>query len=225
MALTKLKIEAFKDDQCTQPIDSKEKSIEALFNPDSYSQNFQVEYGEPSSASGRGATTLIFKQVKGGNMKLKLIADGTGVIKLPDKIRTVDEYVKKIKDIIYTLNGTEHRPNYLKVGWGNMSFICVCKTLDINYNLFDQDGKALRATIEIGFSETIGFKAEAKKAKKSSPDLTHIRTVKAGDTLPLMSYRIYGDSSYYLEVARANKLASVHDIKPGDQIYFPPLKK
>lgn len=222
MALTKLKLEAFKNDQCTQPIG---KSIAALFNPDSYSQSYQVEYKESESATGSTDTTLIFKQARGGNMKLKLIADGTGVIKLPDNINTVDAYVKEIKDIVYTVNGDEHRPNYLKVEWGNLSFICVCKSLDINYTLFDNDGNALRATIQLALSETIGFKAKAKEAKINSPDLTHIRTVKAGDTLPVMSHRIYGDSSYYMEVARVNKLTSVHDIKPGDQIYFPPLKK
>jgi nucleoid-associated protein YgaU len=40
-----------------------------------------------------------------------------------------------------------------------------------------------------------------------------------------MSYQIYGDSSYYMEIARVNKLANINAIKPGDQLYFPPLKK
>ena len=62
-------------------------------------------------------------------------------------------------------------------------------------------------------------------AGKSSPDLTHSRTVKAGDNLSMMSRNIYKDSSYYLELARTNNLNSVFDIKPGDQIFFPPIKK
>ena len=158
-------------------------------------------------------------------MKLKLTADGTGVVPLPKGISNVDGYIQKIKDLTYSFKGTEHRPSFLKIVWGSLSVICVCKALDITYNLFNPDGSALRATIELTLSETIDFKTKAKEAQKSSPDLTHIRTVKAGDTLPLMTYRIYGDSSYYLEVARANNLGSVSAIKPGDQIYFPPIKK
>ena len=40
-----------------------------------------------------------------------------------------------------------------------------------------------------------------------------------------MAFRIYGDASLYLEVARVNKLNDFRNIKAGDRISFPPLKK
>jgi len=81
----------------------------------------------------------------------------------------------------------------------------------------------LRATIDVVLTESIDYKTKAKEAAKSSPDLTHSRVVKAGDTLPLMTYHIYGDSSHYVEVAKHNKLINFNAIKPGDVIDFPPL--
>jgi len=221
MALIKLKIEAFTDAACTS---SAGDPLDAMFNPNTYSRNYEVKYND-SNVIGENENTLIFKGITGSAMTLKLIADGTGVVPLPKGISTVDEYIEKVKELTYSFQGTQHRTNYLKIVWGSLSIICVCKTLNITYTLFKEDGSALRATIDIGLAETIDFKTKAKEAQKSSPDLTHIRTVKAGDTLPLMTYRIYGDSSYYLEVARANQLKSIHAIKPGDQIYFPPIKK
>ena len=221
MTLVKLKIEAFSDPSCTTAVGT---ALNVMFNPDTYSRNYQVEYNN-SNVVGENNSTLLFRGMKGSELKLKLIADGTGVVPLPQGISNVDGYIQKIKDLTYSFQGTEHRPSFLKIVWGSLSIICVCKTLNINYSLFKPDGSALRATIEIGLSETIDFKTKAKEAQKSSPDLTHMRTVKAGDTLPLMTYRIYGDSSYYIEVARANGLKSVSGIKPGDQIYFPPIKK
>jgi len=138
----------------------------------------------------------------------------------------VDEYIDKIKNLAYDFKGKEHRPSFLKIEWGSIkSFICVCKKISVKYSLFNVDGSALRGTIELSLSETVDFKTKLKQAEKSSPDLTHVRIVKAGDSLPLMTYRIYGDSSYYLEVAKANGLASISAIKPGDKIYFPPVKK
>jgi nucleoid-associated protein YgaU len=59
---------------------------------------------------------------------------------------------------------------------------------------------------------------------KSSPDLSHLVTVKAGDTLPLLCCNIYGSSVYYLEVARVNGLAHFRDLAPGMQLLFPPLQ-
>jgi nucleoid-associated protein YgaU len=49
--------------------------------------------------------------------------------------------------------------------------------------------------------------------------------VKAGDTLPWLCYNIYGDSRYYLEIARVNKLINFRKLREGDELYFPPIAK
>lgn len=221
MALVKLKIQAYSDPACTSSLGA---AFEVMFNPENYQRNYTVEYNN-SNVVGENNSTLLFRGMKGSELKLKLVADGSGVVPLPKGISDVDAYIKKIKDLTYSFKGTQHRPSFLKIVWGSLSVICVCKTLNISYNLFKSDGNTLRATIEMGLSETVDFKTKAKEAQKSSPDLTHIRVVHAGDTLPLMTYRIYGDSTYYLDVARINGLKSVFDIKPGDQLYFPPILK
>lgn len=221
MALLKLKIEAFSDPECTSSVGDP---IEAMFNPNTYTRKYKAEYNAPK-VIGQNDRTLIFQALVGNDMTLKLVADGTGVVPLPKGVLDVDDYIKKIKQLTYSYNGLKHRPNYLTIVWGSLSMICVCKGLNVSYNLFKEDGTALRASIELLLSGTTDFVTVAKEAKKSSPDLTHMRTVNAGDTLPLMTFRIYGDSSYYMEVAKINNLTSINGIKPGDQLYFPPIKK
>lgn len=221
MALIKLKIGAYTDAQCTT---SAGKSVTALFNPETYSRTYEVAY-QSSKVIGESGSTQIFTGISGGDLKIKLIADGTGVVPLPKGIKDVDSYIQIIKNVIYNMNGSSHRPNFLKIEWGNLKYICICKSINVVSTLFKEDGTTLRATIELTLTETIDYKTKEKEAEKKSADLTHVRTVKAGDTLPLMSYEIYGDSSYYMEIARVNKLSSVNAIKPGDQIYFPPIKK
>jgi len=49
--------------------------------------------------------------------------------------------------------------------------------------------------------------------------------VKEGDNLPLMTYRIYGDPKYYLEVAKANGIANFRKLKAGQMIVFPPIER
>jgi nucleoid-associated protein YgaU len=60
---------------------------------------------------------------------------------------------------------------------------------------------------------------------KSSPDLTHVRVVKAGDTLPLLTKAIYGSSRDYLRVAEHNGLDNFRDLTPGRRLVFPPLEQ
>lgn len=142
---------------------------------------------------------------------------------LPKKYANVDAYIAAFTDLVYGFKGNIHRPYYLLVTWGTLTFTGICTSLDVTYDLFTPDGKALRASIDVTLSESIDYKTKAKEAAKSSPDLTHMRVVKAGDTLPLLTYQIYGDSSYYVEVAKKNNLSSFNAIKPGDVLYFHPL--
>lgn len=221
MALLKLKIEAFSDPEFAS---SAGVPREAMFNPNTYTRNYKAEYNAPK-VIGQNDRTLIFNALVVNDITLKLIADGTGIVPLPKGISEVDDYIAKIKQLTYSYNGLKHRPNYLTIVWGSLSMICVCKSLNISYNLFKEDGTALRASIKLMLSGTSDFVTVAKEAKKNSPDLTHICTVKAGDTLPLMTFKNYGDSSYYMEVATVNNLTSINAIKPGDQLYFPPIKK
>jgi LysM repeat protein len=219
--LVKLKIFAYKDPACKGPTSD---SIVAFINPSSYQRKLTVDYS-PDQTLGAPAPTLGFKSMGQSDLSLSFFVDGTGVVKLPAGFADVDAYIKKFTDLVSKYQGEIHRPYYLLIIWGSLKFTGVCSKVEVKYSLFNPSGKALRATIDVDFTQSIDYKTKTQEAATSSPDLTHLRTVKAGDTLPLMSHRIYGDSSHYIQVARANGLSSPMDIKPGDEIYFPPLKK
>jgi hypothetical protein len=197
--------------------------VTAAINPESYSLSYNIAYKQAETL-GAAAPTEIFTRMDSGDFELELLADGTGAVKLPGS-SNVDEYIAKVKSIVYNYQGTVHRPNYLRISWGKTVFTGVCKNITVKYTLFNTDGTALRALIKLKLSESVPFATKTQKAQTSSPDLTHMRTVLAGDTLPLMTYRIYGEPFHYMEVARVNGLNSIHDIKPGDELYFPPLKR
>ena len=56
-----------------------------------------------------------------------------------------------------------------------------------------------------------------------SPPMDRMVTVVAGDTLPALCHKIYGDSSFYVQVAKYNKLNKFRKLTPGMQLRFPPL--
>ena len=108
--------------------------------------------------------------------------------------------------------------------WGTtVNFRCRLTKLDIEYSLFAPNGTPLRAKLSVGFEQYLSPKRVAQEGDPSSPDLTHVRTVVAGDSLPLMCHRIYGDGKYYIEVAKVNDLTDFRQLQPGSRITFPPL--
>jgi hypothetical protein len=218
-ALVKLKVQGFENPAC---VGKPKGEIDAFINPSTYKRNYKSIY-ESSKEVDANAPTQVFKRIGESDLNLSFFVDGTGVMPL-GKYLSVDDYIDTFTDLVYGFKGDIHRPYYLLITWGRLKFTGICTSLDVTYNLFTPDGKALRATIDIVLTESIDYKTKAKEAAKSSSDLTHMRIVKAGDTLPLMTYRIYGDSSHYVEVAKRNGLSSFNAIKPGDRIFFHPLK-
>jgi hypothetical protein len=195
--------------------------FEAYVNPNEITLAYEVEY---DSAQGAGTTNsrMSFKKMKPGDMSLTFFLDGTGANGRPcDVQRKVEEFQR-----VTGYNGNIHRTNYLKVGWGTLTIKrCVLKSASIAYKLFKPDGVPLRAVITAAFSDNSDDQTRVAMAQDQSPDLTHFRLVKAGDTLPLLCHEIYGDPGLYLRVARANGLDDFRDLVPGTRLHFPPLEK
>ena len=137
----------------------------------------------------------------------------------------VEARLKKLKNYIFETQAATHQPNYLKIMWGNLVFKCRLTSMTVTYKLFSPDGKPLRVLVNATFQDVLP-EAEAKKLPEYySADLTHQRTAIAGDRLPLLAEDIYDDELYYMAVAQANKLIHFRDLKPGTEIYFPPVKR
>ncbi len=215
--LKKMKIEAFKGLDYGDKVDE----FIVMFNPSTYSQKYEVEYEE---AQGQGTTgsTQKFGKIKPQEYSFEFLFDGTGASS--DK-KDVSTEVERFFAVTGKIDSEIHRPLYLQISWGNLISRCVLKSGEVTYNLFKPDGYPLRAKVKATFAENIDDTLRTAEEGKSSPDLTHYRVVKEGDNLPLMTYRIYGDQSYYIEVARINNLTDFRNLKVGTELQFPPLNQ
>lgn len=214
--LTKMKIVAYGDPDYTDKVGE----YDVLVNPENYKIKNEQQYSTTETTIGSSAQTAKYKGGGSGIFELNLFFDGTGVIS-KDK---VDDQIKDVKKLIYQYNGNIHEPNYLRVYWGTQSlFQGRLKSWNVNYTMLDMDGSPLRAEAIATLVSSVSAKKKALEEKKNSSDLTHVRTVLDGDNLPLMCYRIYGDSSYYIKVAKHNKLTNFRSVIPGQIITFPPV--
>jgi len=215
--LKKLTIESFKKIDYADKLDE----FAVMFNPTSYGQKYEVEY-EDASGKGTSGSEQKFSRIKPQDYTFEFIIDGTGVSAGKEE---VDEVIKHFLKVTAEVVSDTHRPPYLKLRWGQLIVDCILKSTDITYTLFKPDGYPLRAKINATFSEIIEDQKRTAQEGFNSPNLTHYRQVQEGDTLPLMTYRIYGDASYYLEVARFNRLTDFRNLQVGTTVMFPPLKQ
>lgn len=199
-------------------------SFEVMLNPSSYSHSYSIGYSKKEAMGQLGSDTK-FSGVKPEKVSFDIVIDGTGVVEVPDAASSgVKDQVKNLTDIVYKYDGSNHEPNHVRVLWGSLIFFGRLDTMSVEYTLFKPGGEPLRAKIKLGFSGFMSKEEEALRANRSSPDMSHVIEFKAGDTLPLLCYRVYKDSSYYPEVARANNITNFRDIRPGSKLHFPPLR-
>lgn len=197
-------------------------------NPDKYKHDYKIVYN-CTQAQGSNGGSPRFNRMPSETISFELVFDGTGVVPspLPGFQPFTDDgitrQIEAFKSLVFTYNGKIHSPNFLKVAWGTLLFKCRLASLGVDYTLFKPDGTPLRARAQVSLTEYTDPKELAKEATKSSPDMSHLVTVKAGDTLPLLCFRIYGSSIYYPQVAKANGLSCFRYLTPGSRLLFPPL--
>jgi hypothetical protein len=199
----------------------KDAAFKALINPSGYDRTLNVVFAKDKTRGSTGVEPK-FDFVKPETIVLKeLVLDGTGAV--PGVRIPVKEQVETLCKAVYNYVGEKHEPPIVRVVWGTLLFYGRVESLKFNYTLFQPNGEPLRAKVALTFVAFTSAEEGAKLMAKSSPDLTHLVVVKAGDTLPLLCERIYRDPLYHLEVARINGLTQVRQLEPGMRLRFPPL--
>ena len=244
--LEKLTLRAFKPsaspDDPPQPSDAPADTYTVQVNPSSYSLNHLLNYSR-YRGQGSSGSEAVYSDSLPVNLQFEFLFDGTGVVPKPstlgdiplvgaiasalsqDGAFVVMDEIKKFNALVYDYNGPQHRPRALLLVWGSLVFPCVLTSLEYRFTLFKEDGTPLRAVAKCTFCESVPDSERVRRDNSTSPDLTHVRDVRDGDTLPLLVYDIYGSPKFYLEVARVNKLVNFRRLRPASRVSFPPLDK
>jgi len=199
--------------------------FQALINPENYTLDYKVEFKDGQGQGTSGAEKK-FTMKTPEEIAFEFLFDSTGVIdgQKYNKEGVFDK-VQTLREMLTGLESSTHEPRHFKLTWGELLFKGRCTSLTITYKLFNPDGIPIRAICKAAFKGSIEEKLRVAKDNQQSPDLTHYRVIKKGETLPLLCFSIYGDSSYYIQVAAINKLSNFRNLRTGDEIFFPPINK
>jgi len=225
--LQKMKIVAYKKATYEDSEILADGEFNAQVNPENYAMSFKIDYGK-DQAPGTSNKLPKYNKTQPLVISFKFIFDGTGALPGTTDAQRENGIMADIdhfKKVTFTYEGEIHRPPFLLLSWGTLFFKCVLTELNLAFKLFRPDGTPVRAEANAKFQGLIDDTLRLAADNKQSPDLTHVRIVHTGDTLPLMCKKIYGDPKYYLEVARYNKLINFRKLKVGQRVEFPPLEK
>ena len=223
--LEKMKILSFKDAERKQP--AIPPAFPVLVNPESYGMEHAIEYEVDETVraedGSESTTTLKYKKTPPNTFSCQLIFDATGIldgVSRPDVVAETELF----KKFLLGVNSDTHDMHHFTLIWGTMIFKGRVTSLNYTFKLFTPDGRPTRATAEVAFKGSFSDKLGELINNLLSPDLTHRRTVRAGDTLANLCQEVYGSLNHLQQVARHNGLHSYRDLPVGRELAFPPIK-
>jgi hypothetical protein len=197
----------------------------AMINPSEITLERSISYNaEP--VIGQLGSDMKFAAVQPEKVRFDLVLDGTGVVPPAtpaDAGKSVRQHLAELLKVVYKYDSPKHEPSRVRLIWGSVVFYGRMESMTTKYTLFKPSGDPLRARVSLAFVRYLSKNEEVLVSNRSSPDLSHAVEVREGDTLPLLCQRIYGDSRYYVAVARFNRLAAFRRLQPGTRLHFPPL--
>lgn len=217
----KMTVTAYKDEnfRCVS-----ESALEFPVNPAKVKLTKGIDYAEDrQQGSLNGSNTYVHYRPE--TLYFECLFDMTGAMEDDEETIPVHDMVDALEQRLYDYNIEAHRPSFVEVEYGSITFRGQLKTLDTEYTLFNADGIPLRAELKVTLTGYCSQKEEKKHFSKRSPDVSRLVTLKEGQTLAALCYEIYGDPLLVGQVARFNNLNGYRNIPAGTKILMPMLRK
>tara|TARA_A100001015_G_scaffold289574_1_gene361578 strand:- start:156 stop:830 length:675 start_codon:yes stop_codon:yes gene_type:complete len=178
-----------------------------------------------ASGNTKTSNTAAFQPAQ---ITFKFTLDNTGVVSKRINNRSISnpltDSIKHLQKCTVDPDNSTHKNPYVHMTWGKtfLEFNYGQVTaLKYDYTFFDKRGNPLRAEVSMTVTE---IEHNYNRAFQS-PDITKMPTIMDKDNLVKYSLDHYDDKKYYIRIADYNNLASVRELKNGNQIILPPLEK
>ncbi|TQF06765.1 LysM peptidoglycan-binding domain-containing protein [Kitasatospora acidiphila] len=197
-------------------------TLQLQFNPATLSLSKSTEWRRtPSRMAGESALPE-FVGAGPRSLSLEVFLDATATH--DDSVeQAVEKLMKGCVPTPSSLDRKKPSSPWVRLDWGTSrttSFNGVMAALSVNYTLFDVDGHPLRATCSLTIEEA-SVDPAGQNPTSGSLDARSIHRVIAGDTLPMLAWREYGDATAWRTIAEANDIDDPMVLTPGMELIVP----
>jgi hypothetical protein len=195
--------------------DPAKKVVAVLFNPTELSVDRSSHY---ASMPVPGLSMPILQYIRGESdlLHLELFLDRT------DQNSDIEQDLADLETFV-TIDSGLHAPPVVEFAWGKFSFTGVVTALRQRMALFSEDGRVLRARLSLSLKSYKSAEVQLRELKLSSPDRSHVRVLREGETLAHIAYEAYGDPRMWRPIALANGVLRPRFVAPGTPLMIPSL--
>lgn len=210
--------------------EGKKEQLDVMFNPSEYQLSSQVNYAD-QTVPGLNSSVVQFIAGQSDRLSMTLHVDTYSASKtIPggDKVyqQTEPADVRETVQLFLSMldvDGQLHAPPIATFAWGKMTFRGVVESMQHTYTMFTEDGKPVRARLEISMRAVREPGKDLRSAPRESPDRTKQRMLIGGMQLWHVAAQEYGDPTRWREIARANEIDNPKTVPTGRPLRVPAL--
>jgi nucleoid-associated protein YgaU len=194
--------------------------IDFQFNPRELTVSKSAKWDRGSQKNNAKSDPPQFKGPDPSKLSVEMFLDASDVqdASVVDKVEQLFACCVPTKESLRKKPGS---PPWVIFNWGQMSgFPSYVSSVSVKYTLFTPDGLPIRATATVSIEEISG---EHSGQNPTSGALTAqtVHTVVAGDSLPSIAWREYGDPTVWRVIAERNAIDDPMRLPAGTALFIP----
>ena len=194
--------------------------INFQFNPKELSLSKSAKWNRDSQKGSKKSDPPQFTGADPSKISLEMFLDASDT--------QDDRVVKTVEQLFACCVPTDEShqkkkgsPPWVIFHWGALtSFTAYISSVSVKYTLFSAGGLPIRGTATVNIEEIAG---EQKGQNPTSGGLAArtVHTVVAGDSLPAIAWREYGDPTLWRPIARRNHIDDPMRLRAGTALLIP----
>lgn len=199
------------------------EEITVLFNPKEYSISKTNQWSS-EAITGSSVPPAEF----GGGQPRQMTLNG---LLLDRSLLGPDGSVRDICEKLFAMmslpsgssgGGASSVPPFITFIWGaNVSFKAVCEQLTVAYKLFQPNGEPIRAEVNMTLKEAQESRPKPQNPTTRAEAGLGVHTLKDGETLQAVAYRVYGDANRWRAIAEVNGIDNPLHVRRGTPLMLP----
>jgi nucleoid-associated protein YgaU len=195
-------------------------TIEFQFNPKELTLTKNAKWKRDAQRNAKKSGPPEFTGSDPSKLTLEMFFDATE--NMDDKVvKAVEKLFACCVPTEKSRQGKKGSPPWVIFHWGGLtSFPAYMSSVSAKYTLFTPSGTPVRALCTVTLEEISGEQG-GQNPTSGALAARHVHVVVAGDSLPSVAFRAYGDPGLWREIARVNNVDDPLRLRPGRRLLIP----
>lgn len=194
--------------------------IRFQFNPTELTLSKSAKWTRDAQKGGKKSAVPQFGGPEPSKLTLEMFLDASD-IQDDSVVKTVEQLFACCVPTDETHRNKKGSPPWVVFHWGAVTgFPAYIKSVSVKYTLFTPTGTPIRGIATVNLEEIAGEQS-GQNPTSGAVAARRVHTVVAGDTLPSIAWREYGDPTMWRAVAAANEVDDPMRLRAGTALLLP----